>query len=148
MFCKKGILRNFTKFTWKLLCQSVSFQRLKSATLLKKRLWHRYFPVNLAKLLRTAFFQNTSSGCFCNEICLWVRWNHSIKTKMVFFLTRVFLITNSLKVVYLLSKMRLLITVSLFSQVSERSWSFKCNISGFCICHHCYCHCVSKYVPL
>ena len=29
---------------------------LDSATLLKKRLWHRCFPLNLAKLLRTPFF--------------------------------------------------------------------------------------------
>ena len=26
------------------------------ATLLKKRLWHRYFPVNFEKFLRTPFF--------------------------------------------------------------------------------------------
>ena len=31
-----------------------------SATLLKKRLWHRCFPVNFAKFLRTPFSQNTS----------------------------------------------------------------------------------------
>ena len=30
------------------------------ATLLKKRLWHRCFPVNFAKFLRTPFSQNTS----------------------------------------------------------------------------------------
>ena len=30
------------------------------ATLLKKRLWHRCFPVNFAKFLRTPFLQNTS----------------------------------------------------------------------------------------
>ena len=28
---------------------------LRSATLLKKRLWHRGFPVNFAKFLRTPF---------------------------------------------------------------------------------------------
>ena len=28
---------------------------LKPATLLKKRLWHRYFPENFAKFLRTPF---------------------------------------------------------------------------------------------
>ena len=33
---------------------------LRPATLLKKRLWHRCFPVNFAKFLRTPFFQNTS----------------------------------------------------------------------------------------
>ena len=30
------------------------------ATLLKKRLWHRYFSVNFAKFLRSTFLQNTS----------------------------------------------------------------------------------------
>ena len=142
VFCKKGVLRNLTKFTWKHLCQSLSFQRLKLATLLKKRLWHRCFPVNFAKLLGTPFFQNISSSCFCNKIWLWGRWNNSIKTKMVLFLSRVFLITNVLKVVYLLSKMRLSITVGLFLQFSERFWSSKCNVSSFCVCHHRYCHCV------
>ena len=33
---------------------------LRPATLLKKRLWHRCFPVNFVKFLRTAFLQNTS----------------------------------------------------------------------------------------
>ena len=39
----KGVLRNFAKFTGKHLCQSLF--------LLKKRPWHRCFPVNFAKLL-------------------------------------------------------------------------------------------------
>ena len=34
--------------------------RLGLATLLKKRLWHRCFPVNVAKFLRAPFLQNTS----------------------------------------------------------------------------------------
>ena len=29
---------------------------------LKKRLWHRCFPVNFAKFLRTSFLQNTLGG--------------------------------------------------------------------------------------
>ena len=56
---KKGDLRNFAKFTGKLLCQSLFINKvvgLKPATLLKKRLWHRCFPVNFAKFLRTPFF--------------------------------------------------------------------------------------------
>ena len=60
---KKGVLRNFAKFTGKHLCQSLSFNKfadLRPATLFKKRLWHRYFPVNFAKFLRTPFLQNTS----------------------------------------------------------------------------------------
>ena len=130
MFCKKGVFRNLTKFTWRRLCQSLSFQRLKSATLLKKRPWHRCFPVNVAKLLRTSFFQNTSDGCFCNKICLWGRWNPFIKTKMILFLTRAFLISNSLKVVYLLSKMRLFITVGL-SFLPLNMFSLRCKIYWF-----------------
>ena len=46
---KKGVLKNFTKFTGKHLCQSLFFNKvpgLRPATLLKKRLCHRCFPVN------------------------------------------------------------------------------------------------------
>ena len=60
-YYKKG-LKDFTKFTGKHLCQSPFFNKvagLRPATLLKKRLWQRYFPVNFAKFLRTTFLQNT-----------------------------------------------------------------------------------------
>ena len=43
---KKGVLRNFAKFTGKHLCQSLFFNKvedLRPATLLKKRLLHRFF---------------------------------------------------------------------------------------------------------
>ena len=59
MFFKKGVLRNLTKFTGKHLCKSLFFNKvagLRPAALLKKRLWHRCFPVNFAKFLRTPFF--------------------------------------------------------------------------------------------
>ena len=59
MFCKKGILKNSTKFTWKYLCQSLFFNKiagLRPATLLIKRQWHRCFPANFVKFLRTPFF--------------------------------------------------------------------------------------------
>ena len=54
VFCEKGVLRNFAKFTGKQLCQSLFFNNiagLRHATLLKKGLWHRYFPGNFAKFL-------------------------------------------------------------------------------------------------
>ena len=59
VFCRKGIPRNFAKFTGKRLCQSLFFNKvagLKAAILLKKRLWHKCFPVNFAKFLRTPVF--------------------------------------------------------------------------------------------
>ena len=46
---KKSVLKNFTKFTRKHLCQSLFFNKV---ALLKTRLWHRCFPVNLVKFLR------------------------------------------------------------------------------------------------
>ena len=49
---RKGIFKNFTEFTWTHLCKSFLF--------IRKRLWHRCFPVNFAKLLRIHFLQNTS----------------------------------------------------------------------------------------
>ena len=59
VFCKKGVLRNFAEFTGKYLCQSLfsnNVTGLRPTTLLKKRLWHKCFPVNFAKFLRTPFF--------------------------------------------------------------------------------------------
>ena len=59
VFCKKGVHENFTKLTGKHLCQSLFFSKvagLRPAILLKKRLWHRCFPVNFAKFLRVPFF--------------------------------------------------------------------------------------------
>ena len=59
MFCKTGALRILTKFTGKNLHQSLFFNKvagLKSAVLSKKRLWHRCFPVNFVKFVRTPFY--------------------------------------------------------------------------------------------
>ena len=50
IFCKKGVLKNFKKFTQKHLCQSLFFNKVE--TLLKKRLCHRSFPLNVVKFLR------------------------------------------------------------------------------------------------
>ena len=58
-FVRKGVFRNFAKFTGKHLCQSLLFNKiagLRPATLFKMRLQHRYFSADIAKILRTAFF--------------------------------------------------------------------------------------------
>ena len=58
---------------------------LRSATLLKKRLWHKCFPVNFAKFLRTPLLQNTSGWLLLTKLhdpnrrkmklcCFEVRW--------------------------------------------------------------------------
>ena len=69
---KKGVLKNSARFTGKHLCQSLFFNQvagLRPATLLKKRLWHRRFPVNLAKFLKTPILKS-----ICERLLLVVEW--------------------------------------------------------------------------
>ena len=58
MFCKKGVLKNFANINEKHLCQSFFFNKVQTllTTLSKKGLWHSWFPVNIAKIVRTSFF--------------------------------------------------------------------------------------------
>ena len=82
VFCKKCVLRIFANFTGKHLCQSLFFNKfagLRPATLSKKRLWHRCFPVRFAKFLSAAFFTEHSGGCF------W-KWSLKFLTTPFFFL--------------------------------------------------------------
>ena len=66
---KKGVLKNFTKFTGKHLYQSLLFNKV--AALLKRRHWHRCFPVNFVKFLRAAFLQNTSGRLLLKLIMMY-----------------------------------------------------------------------------
>ena len=50
-----GVKKMFLK-----ILQSSQENNCARVSLLKKRLWHRCFPVNFAKFLRTPFLQNTS----------------------------------------------------------------------------------------
>ena len=47
-------------YTVEILPSKQMFISLRPATLLKERRWHRCFPVNFVKFLRTPFLQNTS----------------------------------------------------------------------------------------
>ena len=82
LLSKKGVFRNFTKFIGKHLCQSLLFNKvsgLRTATLLKRRLRHRCFPVNLAKFLKNTFFtehlrttaSDSSAMQNISEKCTW-----------------------------------------------------------------------------
>ena len=71
---KKGFLKNLAKFIGKHLSQSLFFNKVASlrlATLLKKRLWHRCFPVKFAKFLRTPFYRTPPNDYFWKA--LWGR---------------------------------------------------------------------------
>ena len=59
----KKVFLEISKNSQENTCPRVSFLiklQARPATLLKKRLWHRCFPVNFARFLRIPFLQNTS----------------------------------------------------------------------------------------
>ena len=65
---KKGVLRNFVKFTEKHLCKRFFFNKVAGlvwpATLLKESLWYQCFRMNFAKFLRTPFLYTNSGRLF------------------------------------------------------------------------------------
>ena len=76
----KGVLKNFLKFTEKHLCQSLFFEKvagLRPGTLLKKRLWHRCFPVNFAEFLRKTFLTEHLRWLLLPIVSVY--WLHSLR---------------------------------------------------------------------
>ena len=61
----KTVLKNFGIFTGKHLCWGLFLikEGLKACNFIKKRLQHRYFPVDIAKFLRKPILKNIC--CFC-----------------------------------------------------------------------------------
>ena len=58
--------------------------RPRPATLLKKRLWRRCFPVNFVKFLRTPFLQNTSGRLLFSVKLLLLTWTALLlRTKLL-----------------------------------------------------------------
>ena len=91
---KKVIFRNFIKLTEKHLPRRLFFNKvadLSPATSLKNRLWHRCFPMNFAKFLKTLFLWNTSGGCLCFLVFI-----TSITPSCIFF-------TTSTDIIYVLN---------------------------------------------
>ena len=63
----KKVFLEISQNSQKNTCARYSFLiklQARPATLSKKSLWYRYFPVNFAKFLRTPFLQNTCGRLF------------------------------------------------------------------------------------
>ena len=58
MFLKISLLKNVAILKGKRLCLNLSLMKLQAFNIIKKRLQHRRFPVNIAKFLRTSILQN------------------------------------------------------------------------------------------
>ena len=68
VFYQECGVKKFSKFKGKRLSQTLLFNKfanVMSVSLLKKRLWHRYFRRNCAKYLRKPFCRKPLSDCFC-----------------------------------------------------------------------------------
>ena len=66
VFCKKGVLRNLAKFTG-----------LSPATLLKKSLWHKCYPMNFTEFLRAFFYRTTPVAASVESSCKIEDWNYT-----------------------------------------------------------------------
>ena len=67
VFYRKAVLKNFAIFTEKPLCWSLFLHKntgLQSWNFIKKRLQRRFFPVNIAKFLRTTVLKNICERLF------------------------------------------------------------------------------------
>ena len=78
VFFRIGVLKNFAIFTEKHLCWSLFLINLLATLLKRDSNAGRYFPVNVAQFLRTAFFmEHLHARCFCESLIIfaevWVR---------------------------------------------------------------------------
>ena len=71
-----GVLQNFAKFTGKHQCESLFLIKLQSLVPGIKRPWHRCFPVNFAKFLRTSFLTEHLWWLLLSK--MWLVWQFSI----------------------------------------------------------------------
>ena len=78
VFCKKMCSWKFHKIHWKTLVPEAFLNKVagpRLATLLKKRLWYRCFPVTFVKFLRTPFYKEHICWLllgFCAPILMWL----------------------------------------------------------------------------
>ena len=59
VFCKKGVLENFTKFTRKHLCQILFLNKFSGNKLYIKRDLAQVFPSELCEIFKNTFFYRT-----------------------------------------------------------------------------------------
>ena len=67
---KKAILKHFVILTGKHLCWGLFFNKVAShqaCNLIKKRLQHRYFPVNIGKCIRIPILKH-----ICKRLHFWI----------------------------------------------------------------------------
>ena len=83
VFCKKSCSEKFPKIYRKKPVPEPLFNKVAGLSLQKKRLWHRCFPVNFAKFLRTPFLSEhlqwlllpfIFSETYFRRMLIWRNW--------------------------------------------------------------------------
>ena len=71
VFCLKKMFLKISQFSQENTCIGVSFYKvagLQTCNFIKKRLQHRFFPVNNAKVLRTPILKNICERLFLEQL--------------------------------------------------------------------------------
>ena len=132
MFYKKGVVRNFAKFTGKHLCQNLFFNKvagLRAETLFKKRLWHRCFPVNFAKFLWTPFVTEhlwwlLLTTVNISDVCFWFKSFKEFKSDISFSLKPLSSVLFSFFMFFLSFSVLFHYFLSLLIKMMFSSWEF------------------------
>ena len=73
VFCKKGVLRNFTKFTGKHLCQSLFFNKVagpgQACNFIKKETLAQVFSCEFCEISKNTFFYRTPLVAVFLHLC-------------------------------------------------------------------------------
>ena len=56
VFCKNDVLKNFSNFKGKSLCQSLFLMKLQASTFINKKTLVKAFPCQILEILKTSFF--------------------------------------------------------------------------------------------
>ena len=93
---KKGVLRDFTKFTGKPFCQGLFLNKVAG-------LRYKGFPVNFVKFVKTPFLQNTSGRLLLKLFLMWMFWKRFQSSSWRCSVKKVFLkISQNLQGIHLL----------------------------------------------
>ena len=59
VFCKKGVLKNFAKFSRKHLCQSLFFNKVEACNVIKIEALAQVFSIEFCEISEDTFFHRT-----------------------------------------------------------------------------------------
>ena len=84
MFCRKGVLKNFTNFTGKYLCWRLFLIKLHTCNFIKNGLQHRCFPGKFVKFSRTPTLKNICKLLllYCSALFQYFLVFFSVRLKM------------------------------------------------------------------